>query len=194
MNKAQLLAGAEIQQVGQNPRSLRTGRVLKVLSDLGKEEVFVVGGIAPVGLAVGRSRRCRWGWRIGRRARQLLIKVGGGRGHVWRRRPSELALLLRQLLDSLVQQRVVGIERQLLAEQTPPPLGKAHGSFVASHGVNVYIRGVVASRMLSFEVASRRSLDAGESESISHEFGSGGRGKQGLGGCLARDEADNGAE
>lgn len=56
MYKAQLLAGAEIQQIGKNPCPLRARAILKVLADFGKEKVFVVGSVAPVGLIVRRAR------------------------------------------------------------------------------------------------------------------------------------------
>lgn len=52
MDKTQLLTCTEIQEVGQDPRSLRAGTVLKVLSDLGEEEILIVSCVAPVWLAM----------------------------------------------------------------------------------------------------------------------------------------------
>lgn len=50
MDEAQLLTGAEIEQVCENASPLRARTVLKVLANLGEEEVLIVCSIAPVWL------------------------------------------------------------------------------------------------------------------------------------------------
>lgn len=103
VNKAQLLASAEVQQIRQHTCALRTGAVLKVLPDLGQEEVLVVRRVAPVRLLVrgsGRGGGCRRGWW---RARELLVEIGGGRGHTRRGRAPQLPLLLGNLIQPRVQ-------------------------------------------------------------------------------------------
>lgn len=48
MHKAQLLAGAEIEEVAEDAVALWPGTHLKVLTDFGEEEVFVVSSVTPV--------------------------------------------------------------------------------------------------------------------------------------------------
>jgi hypothetical protein len=52
VHKTQLLTCAEVKEVGQDSSSLGARAILEVLSNLGQEEVFVVGGIAPIGLEI----------------------------------------------------------------------------------------------------------------------------------------------
>lgn len=52
MDKAELLTGAEVEKVGQDPCSLRAGAVLEVLPDFCKEKILADIGVAPVKLAV----------------------------------------------------------------------------------------------------------------------------------------------
>lgn len=93
VNKTQLLTGAEVQQVRQDPGSLRTGAALEVLADLGQKKVLVIRRVAPVRLLVRRpgrrSRRRRW-WG---RACELLIEVGGRSSHARCGRAPHLPLL-----------------------------------------------------------------------------------------------------
>ena len=136
MNEAQLRAGAQVQQVSQDSGSLRTGAVLEVLSDFGKEEVLVVGGTAPVWLALRRARR---GGRRGGRWRgagELLIEVGSRRRHARGRRATHvpLLLLLGHPLGSLLQSAGIGFEGQLLGEDASSPAREAQRLAVTSHG------------------------------------------------------------
>lgn len=52
MHKAQLLASAQVEQIGKDSCALGAGTVLEVLANLGEKEVLVVGGIAPVRLVM----------------------------------------------------------------------------------------------------------------------------------------------
>jgi hypothetical protein len=56
MDETQLLTGAEIEQVCENAGPLGARTVLKVLANLGEEEVLIVCSIAPVWLEM------RWSW------------------------------------------------------------------------------------------------------------------------------------
>ncbi len=135
VNKAQLLAGAEIEHVGQDPRALRARAILKVLPQLGEEEVLIICSVAPVRLAMGRAwggrRRRRRRWRPG----ELLVEVGSWRGHAWGRRPSNLPLLPGQLLEPRIHRGVGGVQGQVLGQNASSPLREAHGAVVASHGL-----------------------------------------------------------
>lgn len=112
MDKAELLTGAEVEQVGEDARPLRPGAVLEVLADLGKEEVLVVCCVAPVGLVVRRARRCGRGRRRRRRAGELL-KVGRGR-RAGGRGVSEAWLLHRR--DAVVERWVLPSRGRLVEE------------------------------------------------------------------------------
>ena len=131
MNEAQLLAGAQVQHVSEDSCPLWPGAALKVLPDLGEKEVFVIGGIAPVRLAVSRTwRSCRRGRRW-RRARELLVKIRHGRRHVGSWRSSHLPRLLRQLFNH--SWAGVCVKSQFLAQYTSPPLGQGPRSIDAVH-------------------------------------------------------------
>lgn len=88
MDEAQLLTGTEIEQVCEDAGPLGARTVLKVLANLGKEEVLIICGIAPVWLEMRWSWRCSRCRRRWRRTSELLIKVGSGRGHARSRRPA----------------------------------------------------------------------------------------------------------
>lgn len=141
MDKAQLLTGAQIQEVGQHAGSLGSGAVLKVLPHGRKEEVLIISGITPVRLVVGGARRCSWSrWRR-RRASQLrlefMLEVGGRCRHArcWRTSDMTLLMLGCSLVEALITAWSTGsIEHQFLGQKTPPPLGKAHGPVVRGHG------------------------------------------------------------
>lgn len=106
VNKAQLLASAEVQQVRQDTGALGPGAVLKMLPDLGQEEVLVVRRVAPVRLLMRRAGRCGRCGRRWRRARELLIEVGGGCGHARSGRAPQLPLLLGDLIQPRIQGHV----------------------------------------------------------------------------------------
>lgn len=56
MDETQLLTSAKIEQVCENTGPLGARTVLKVLANLGKEEVLIICSITPVWLEM------RWSW------------------------------------------------------------------------------------------------------------------------------------
>lgn len=118
VHKAQLLTGAEVQQIRQQPPPLSTVALDKVLANCSKVGLLGFVGALPIRPRVGWSWGCRRrGWRWWRAGN--LIEVCRGRAHTRCWWPS--GTRLRQALDAMMC-----IQRQLLVKDGPSPLGETH--------------------------------------------------------------------
>lgn len=118
VHKAQLLTGAEVQQIRQQPPPLSTVALDKVLANRSKVGLLGFVGALPIRPRVGWSWGCRRrGWRWWRAGN--LIEVCRGRAHTRCWWPS--GTRLRQALDAMMC-----IQRQLLVKDGPSPLGETH--------------------------------------------------------------------
>ena len=126
MDEAELLASAQVEQIGENAGPLRTVAVLKMLTTLGQEEVLVVRRIAPVWLGFTgswRRSRCRGRWW---RAGKSLIEAVGRCTHARGRRTSG-----RTRVRHLHRGRVEG--QVLTAEGATSPVREAKRAVIPSH-------------------------------------------------------------
>ena len=126
MHKTQLLAGAQIQEIGEKSGSLRAGAFDKMVSKLRKEKILIISRIAPVGLNIRWTRGgCGRGWRWGR-AGELLIKVSCRSAHArgWR---STRRTRLRHL------DIMVGVESKLVVEDTAATLRETERPLITGH-------------------------------------------------------------
>jgi hypothetical protein len=128
MDEAELLAGAEGEDVGQEALFLAGGDPVEVRADLGAVDTLDFISIAPVGQAMRRTRRrgrCRG--RRGR-ARHSLLVIGSGGGHAGGRRTTDVREALRGLVQLLavVILHIAGEEGEILGKVAAPPLGEAH--------------------------------------------------------------------
>lgn len=101
-----------------------------MLSQIGKEKVFVVGRLAPVRLLVRGAGRCGRGWGRRRGAGKLLIEVGSWSAHAWSRGPPERALLLWKFC-------CVSVEGEFFTtEGTSSSLRETERPMIAGHSEN----------------------------------------------------------